>query len=185
MKKRIRQSGFTLIEFMIAMSVALLALAATVLAFRDATNANKNVAARQDLLQAGTGIPTGGIPVPSFSGGSCASGTFSNVNRPMPTGTAKFPICNMYLAAIEPGNAMGPLITSPDSTSSPTNTDILTVLYQDNLSTGSFQVGMDAAPINSTRCPAGSINSNGSVVIFDSSAGCFNMATACKSMPEI
>ncbi len=195
-----KQSGFTLIEFMIAMSVALLALAATVLAFRDATNANKNVAARQDmsdniragmnlitqdLLQAGTGIPTGGIPVPSFSGGSCASGTFSNVNRPVPTGTGKFPICNMYLAAIEPGNAMGPLITSPDSTSSPTNTDILTVLYQDNLSTGSFQVGMDAAPINSTRCPGGSINSTGSKVIFDSSAGCFNMATLAANGVQI
>src|SRR5579885_3282398 len=143
MQKRIRQSGFTLIEFMIAMSVALLALAATVLAFRDATNANKNVAARQDmsdniragmnlisqdLLQAGTGIPTGGIPVPSFSGGSCASGTFSNVNRPMPTGTAQIPIWHLDFAGYQPGHGKGPLITSPDSTSSPTNTDILTVL---------------------------------------------------------
>lgn len=191
MTKTKTQSGFTLIEFMIATGVALLALAATMLAFRDATNANKNVGARQDmsdniragmnlitqdLLQAGTGIPTGGIPIPSFVGGSCPSGTFSNVNRPMPTGTSKFPICNTFLAAVEPGNALGPLITSPDSVASPTNTDVITILYQDNLSTGSFQVGMDAAPINSKSCPGGSIHAAGATVVFDSSTGCFDMS---------
>jgi prepilin-type N-terminal cleavage/methylation domain-containing protein len=191
MHRSTRQHGFTLIEFMIAMGVVLVALTAAMFAFRDATNANRNVGARQDmadnlragmnliqqdLLQAGTGIPTGGIPIPTFNGGGCTNPVFSNINRPMPVGTNKFPACNTYLPAVDPGNAMGPLITSPDSTTSPTNTDILTVLYQDNLSTqGAFRVGMDSAPINSAACAAGAITAVGDKATFD--ANCFSLAT--------
>ena len=197
------QKGFTLIEFMVAMGVALIALAATMLAFKDATGANQNVTARQDmadnlragfnlieqdLLLAGTGIPTGGIPIPSFTGGTCTNGnpaTFSTINRPLPTGTSKFPICNTFVGAIEPGNALGPLITSPDSTTSPTNTDIVSIMYQDNLSTSNaFQVGMDAAPINSTACPNGKFNDAiGLSVTFD--GNCFNLATLSNNGIQI
>jgi len=38
-----KQFGFTLVEFAVAMGVTLVALAATMLAFRDATSANQNV----------------------------------------------------------------------------------------------------------------------------------------------
>src|ERR1700693_3628135 len=140
-----KQSGFTLTEFIMAMGITIVSLAATVLAFKDATRVNQSVTFRedmsdniragmnlieQDLIETGTGIPTGGITVPSFNGGSCASGSYSNVNRPIFTGTATFPICNTVLPSIEPGNAMGPFITSPDATSS-VNTDIISILYAD------------------------------------------------------
>lgn len=191
MNKTAKQHGFTLVEFMIAMAVVLVVLAAVMISFRDATNANKNVAARQDmsdniragmnlitqdLLQAGTGIPTGGIPIPVFNGGGCTNPVFSKLNRPMPVGTSQFPACNTFLPAVSPGNALGPLITSPDSTTSPTNTDVITILYQDNLSTsGAFRVGMDSAPINSASCPAGSITAAADKATFDS--GCFSLST--------
>src|SRR6266849_3678998 len=38
---------------------------------------------------------------------------------------------NLILPAIEPGNNLGPTVTSPDGTSGP-RTDIITILYADN-----------------------------------------------------
>ena len=127
-----KQSGFTLIEFTIAMAVTLVALAATVLAFRTATFSHQNVTQRedmadniraglnlleQDLIMTGMGVPTGGISIPTFAATSACPGGTSNLKRPMPTGTATFPTCNTTLPPIEPGNALGPLITAPDATS--------------------------------------------------------------------
>lgn len=189
-----KASGFTLVELMISMAVTLIVLAATLAAFKDATQANQDVSARedmadnlragmnlitQDLLQAGTGIPTGGISIPSTAGtGACPNG-LSNVNRPVLTGTAKFPQCNLFLPAVEPGNAMGPFITAPDATSL-VNTDIITVLFQDNLSTsGAYLVGMDATPINGPSCPAGSITAAGDRVTFD--PNCFSLGSLVAS----
>ena len=78
-----KQTGFTLIEMMVAMGITLVALAATMIAFKDATYTNQSVTLKsdlsdnlragvnlieQDLIQAGTGIPTGGIPVPYTPG---------------------------------------------------------------------------------------------------------------------
>jgi prepilin-type N-terminal cleavage/methylation domain-containing protein len=195
-----KQSGFTLVEFMVAMAVTVVALAATMLAFRDATRGNQNVAFRQDmsdnmraglnliqqdLLQTGTGIPTGGITVPTFAAtGACPSGT-SVVNRPSLSGGATFPACNLTLPAIEPGNAMGPCITAPDATCS-VNTDEITLMYADNTSTSTtYTVGMDSQPINSTTCPGGAIASNGLTVTFDSSAGCFPLTNLAASGASI
>jgi prepilin-type N-terminal cleavage/methylation domain-containing protein len=191
-----KQSGFTLIEFSVAMAVTIVVLAATMLAFRDATRGNQNVAFRQDmsdnlraglnmiqqdLLQTGTGIPTGGITIPTYTAaGGCTSAS-SNLNRPLLSGSTKFPLCNLTLAAIEPGNALGPCITAPDATCS-VNTDEITILYQDNTSTSStYVVGMNAQPINSTTCSSGAIASNGSTVTFDSRAACFPLTSLAAS----
>ena len=92
-----KQLGFTIIEFTIAMAVTIVALAATMLAFRDATQANQNVTQRediadnmraglnlleQDLIQTGTGIPTGGISIPSnVASGSCTTGYAKDVYK--------------------------------------------------------------------------------------------------------
>jgi prepilin-type N-terminal cleavage/methylation domain-containing protein len=193
-----RESGFTLIEFMIAMAVTTIAILATMLVFRTATYGNQNVTQRedmadniraglnlleQDVIMTGTGVPTAGITIPTFAAtASCPAGT-SNLNRPVPTGTAKFPVCNLTLPSIEPGNAMGPLITAPDATAL-TNTDILTVLYIDNTSTStSTIVGMNAEPINGTGCPNGSITSSGNSVTFD--ANCFNVTNLAASGVQI
>ena len=180
-----KQSGFTLVEFTIAMGVTLIALAATMLAFKDATNANQNVTMRtdmsdnlraglnlleQDLIQTGTGIPTAGITLPYFAAtAACPQGT-SLINRPLLNGTTTFPQCNITLPSIEPGNALGPFITSPDATSS-VNTDVITILYADNT------LGLDVAPINQPAFGAnpgcaGSIGNLGQSVKFDTSANC-------------
>ena len=44
-----KQSGFTLVEMMVAMAVALIALAATVAAFRDSANTNQRVSLKSDI----------------------------------------------------------------------------------------------------------------------------------------
>lgn len=77
MTKR-KLAGFTLIELMIAMGVTMILLYAAVLAFRDASQTNQVVTQnadmadnlrtglnliQTDLQQAGSGIPTGGIPL--------------------------------------------------------------------------------------------------------------------------
>jgi type II secretory pathway pseudopilin PulG len=178
-----KQLGFSLVEFAIAMGVTSIALAGTMLAFKDATSANQNVALRQDiadnlraglnlieqdLIQTGTGIPTGGIAIPSTANGTCPGG-YANVLRPLLTGSTFFPHCNVVLPAIEPGNALGPFITSPDATST-VNTDIITIMYQDNsltLDTYPIKLAAGSGGANPTGGCSGSIASNGSSVTFD------------------
>src|SRR6266576_5992430 len=149
MKKR---SGFTLVELLIGMAVTMVALAAAFVLFRDSSKANTNVTQTsdmsdnmraglnlivQDLIQTGTGIPTGGISIPNtINASGCNVGL--PVNRP-PTAlnlTFQGPNsankgCNVVLPAVEPGNGLGPAVTSPDGTSSPA-TDVITISYADN-----------------------------------------------------
>ena len=193
-----KQTGFSLIEFTVAMAISTVALLATVMAFRTATYGNQNVTQRedmadniraglnlleQDLIMTGMGIPTGGISIPAYAGTTACPGGTSNLNRPVPTGSGTFPQCNLTLPAIEPGNAMGPFITAPDATSL-TNTDIITVAYVDNTaSSTSTIVGMNAQPINGTGCPNGSISASGNTVTFD--ANCFNLSNLSASGVQI
>src|SRR3979490_1157799 len=75
-----KNSGFTLVEIMVAMAVTMIALGTAVVLLRDSTRANTNVTQTadmsdnlraglnlivQDLIQTGTGIPTGGISIPN------------------------------------------------------------------------------------------------------------------------
>ena len=177
-----RQSGFTLIEMMVATGVALIALAATVSAFRDSAYTNQQVSLKsdisdnlraglnfieQDLIQAGTGIPVGGISIPNTgaASGGCPTGV-SALNRPALTVSGlTFPICNTTLMAVEPGDSLGNPISSPDA-SSVTRTDQITMLYVDNT------LGLDNKPINQSPFGAdpgciGTISANGQTVFFD------------------
>jgi prepilin-type N-terminal cleavage/methylation domain-containing protein len=185
-----KQAGFTLVEFMVAMAVTLVVLAATVAAFRDAARTNQNVSAsgdmsdnlragfnllQEDLLQAGEGVPTGGISIPSFPpSGSCLAGS-SNIARPtLPPGTLTFPLCNIILPAVEPGSNLGVFITSPDATST-TNTDLITVLYADNtLGLNQNLIYSPAASNPGPSCPGGSITAAGDQVTFDTN--CVNFS---------
>jgi hypothetical protein len=177
-----KQFGFSVIEMTVAMGVALLALAATVVAFRDSAYTNQRVALKsdisdnmragmnfivQDLIQAGTGIPVGGISIPNSGapGSGCANGV-SALNRPTLSASGlEFPICNTTLPAVEPGDGLGNPITSPDATSL-TPTDLITMLYVDNT------LGLDSKPINQAPFGAdpgclGTISANGATVFFD------------------
>ena len=87
-----KQSGFTLVEVLVAVTVMLIIMAATLGAFNDALRVNEaatlyadmdqNLRAGanlmiRDFMQVGQGIPTGGIPVPSGAGAL-------PLNRPSP-----------------------------------------------------------------------------------------------------
>src|SRR5882672_11046772 len=119
-----KKSGFTLVEIMIAIAVTMIALATAVLLLRDSTRANSNVTQTadmsdnmraglnlivQDLIQTGTGIPTGGISIPNTANAAgCNIG--AKVNRPPTILNLTFngpnsanPGCKVILPAIEPG----------------------------------------------------------------------------------
>ena len=198
MTKR-KLTGFTLIELMIAMAVTMVLLYAAVVAFRDASQTNQVVTQnadmadnlraalnlmQTDLQQAGSGIPTGGIPIPFTSNNSSTApcGTTAAPNRPILNGTTTFPPCNSTLPAVEPGSALGPFITAPDATTGlPTNsssyTDEITVLYADNL-------GLDSKPINAPAttnppnpgCPNGSLTLSGNTLTATFDPNCVNFA---------
>jgi type II secretory pathway pseudopilin PulG len=176
-----KNSGFTMIELIVAMGITMVALAAAFLMFRDSTKANTNVTQTsdmsdnmraglnlivQDLIQTGTGIPTGGISIPNTQN-AAGCNTGAPVNRPPAVLSLTFQGpnsakagCNVIMPAIEPGPDLGPTVTSPDGTSGP-KTDIITMLYADNT------LSMDQKPINGTACPGGSIAADGSTITFD------------------
>ena len=195
-------AGFTLIELMIAMAVTMVILYGAVAAFRDAQQTNQVITQSadmtdnlrtglnfmiQDIQQAGTGIPTGGIPIPYTSNGSTTNpcGTTAPINRPILGGAGTFPPCNSVIPAVEPGNELGPPITAPDaSTGTVQNpgsvTDEITVMYADNTS------GLDAKPIYapavanppSPGCPNGSLTLTGTQLQVTFDSNCVNLAAA-------
>ncbi len=185
-----KQSGFTLVELIVATGVTAVLLSAAVLSFRDSTKANSTVTQKsdmsdnmrsglnlitQDLIQTGTGIPTGGISIPNTVNASgCNIG--KPVNRPPTSLSLTFQGpnsansgCNVILPAIEPGNSLGPTITSPDGTKGPAS-DVLSIMYVDNT------LSLDAKQINGAGCPAGAIAANGNTITFD--PGCVTIGAA-------
>jgi prepilin-type N-terminal cleavage/methylation domain-containing protein len=191
-----KNAGFTLMELMISMAVTLTLLYAAVSMFKNASAANQAVSQstdmnenlrsglnllEQDLQQAGEGIPTGGIPIPYTSNGNTSApcGTTAEPNRPTLTGSAQFIACNSSLPSIEPGNQLGPLVTSPDaSTSHPT--DEVTMLYADST------LGLNAKPINLPANPGppaqaacnGTLTISGQTLLVNFDATCVSLTTA-------
>jgi prepilin-type N-terminal cleavage/methylation domain-containing protein len=196
------KAGFTLVELMVSMAVTMVLLYAAVVAFRDAQQANQVVTQSsdmtdnlraalnliiQDVQQAGTGIPTGGIPIPFTSNGSSSApcGTTSPMNRPILGGAGTFPKCNSVLNAVEPGSMMGPPITAPDASSGTVQnpnsiTDEISVVYADNTA------GLDVKPINQPKtttppnpgCPAGSLSLTGTLLQITFDATCVDLSQA-------
>ena len=126
------EAGFTLMELLTSMTVTLIVVGLTLSAFTEAQRANslaglvldtnQNLRAGlnfmvRDLVQTGTGIPTGGIPVPSGAGAT-------PINRPGPNVAMTFPVGDVVLQALTPGAALGPTLNGQQ-------TDMVTVLYLD------------------------------------------------------
>ena len=132
-----RQAGFSLLEMLVAVGISLVVIAATLAAFNDALHANETVVGMADItanlragmnmlvhdsIQAGSGIPTGGIPIPSGGAGL-------PINRPSPPNmNYTFPVGYTTVPAVTPGPGMGPFI--PPVGGVPT--DMVTILYADN-----------------------------------------------------
>lgn len=196
-------AGFTLIELMIAMSVTMVLLYAALRAFKDASQSSRQISLasdmtdnlraglnliQQDLIQAGSGIPTTGIPIPNTPNGAGTCNAGQALNRPSLGGGTTFPQCNFVIPAIEPGQALGPLITSPDAAAgNPSNpasfTDEITMLYADN------SQGLDGVTVNrpplapDPGCPNASIAVNGQSVTVD--PACINLANLVQSGAQL
>src|SRR5687767_14102883 len=123
MDTRTSESGFTLVELMIASTITLVMMGVAFSTFRDALALNdavvqigessQNLRAGtnqlvRDLLQAGRNIPTGGISIPSGPGATA-------IKRPGPDGSGFF-FANAdeestTLTALTTGAALGPTIS--------------------------------------------------------------------------
>jgi prepilin-type N-terminal cleavage/methylation domain-containing protein len=182
------QKGFSLIELMVSMGIVVTVVAiatGTLMQAEKATTAVSYMANTQenlragmhfmvrDLMQAGEGIPQGGVSLPY-------SGATSAINRP---GTATiFPNYYTTLPAITPGWKAGQFATSLNPSTGATltgvNTDIINIIYADNIlqdAAGHYLYSypvIQAAP--STPVCAGTINASGASV---------TLAPACFTMP--
>jgi type II secretory pathway pseudopilin PulG len=146
-----REDGFTLSELLVSTTITLLLMGAAMTTFKNALNinstgtqladANQNLRSGTNLLihdfiQAGRGIPVGGIPIPSGTGAT-------EINRPSPPGQA-YVFDNTTLTtlpAITTGYSLGPTVDG-------LSTDMVTILMVD--------------PLDCAQIPIGAIASDGS-----------------------
>jgi prepilin-type N-terminal cleavage/methylation domain-containing protein len=168
-----RQSGFTLIETLVAMTLMLIVVAAVMGALNDATHATEMVSLMadtqenlragmnymvRDLQQAGNGIPQAGISIPNSGGASPTS----NTTRP-PTGFGSFPTTWTVLPAITAGYRAG-----ATTTTSGVATDMVTVLYADTSLVDANGNWLNKYPIRGTAgtagCASGNSNPQGTIV---------------------
>jgi prepilin-type N-terminal cleavage/methylation domain-containing protein len=133
-----RENGFSLVELLVAMTITVLIISATLGTLNLALTATQAVTLLadtqqnlraamnymvRDLLQAGEGVPQGGITIPNTAG-------VSGVNRPGPgTPSVSFGTFNTAwsaLPAIVPGFQAGSITAT-----SGVATDMVTVMYAD------------------------------------------------------
>jgi len=185
-----RENGFSLLELMVSMAITVTVVGAATAALLQAQHATTAVAMRantqenlragmhfmvRDIAQAGEGIPQGGISIPYNA--------TSLVNRPGIAGT--FPTSYTALPAITPGWQLGQFATAVDPSTnaalvSPTRTDVINILYNDdtlvdaaNNHLYSFPI-VQAAP--AVPVCAGVISPTGAFV---------TMTPACFAMPGV
>jgi prepilin-type N-terminal cleavage/methylation domain-containing protein len=197
-----RERGFSLLELMVALVVMMIIVGVTLKSLTDAIHANEAVTLLadmqenlragmnymvHDLVQAGEGIPVGGITIPHTIAGVSA------INRPSPPTLAYiFPNTYTTLPAITPGSGLGLTPGLPSATPNATgqilagnNTDFITVLYADNtlldasvnqypLNQNPIYLAPSAGPPAVAGC-GGSMTANGGTVVLDPL--CFQMPT--------
>jgi prepilin-type N-terminal cleavage/methylation domain-containing protein len=181
------QKGFSLIELMVSMGIVVTVVAiatGTLMQAEHATTAVSYMANTQenlragmhfmvrDLMQAGEGIPQGGVSLPN-------SGT-SAINRPGTNPAITFPAAYTTLPAITPGYLAGQFATSLNPSTGVTltgvRTDIINIIYADNILQDTAGNYLYSYPIIQAANPpcAGTINATGASV---------TLAPACFIMP--
>jgi prepilin-type N-terminal cleavage/methylation domain-containing protein len=171
-RKTTRAAGFTLVEVLVAITIMLVILAATLGALTDALHTTEAVTLMadtqqtlrasmnyivRDLVQAGEGLPQTGITIPNSAG-------VSAVNRPGPSGIGTFPTSWTVLPVISPGYQIGNVTSGTGAT----QTDIITLVYADNTLLDSNKHWLNEFPINTpgggTNCSGATAKPNGSIV---------------------
>jgi prepilin-type N-terminal cleavage/methylation domain-containing protein len=191
-----RQNGFTLIELMVSMAILVAVVGVVVGALLQAQHATQGVAYEantqenlragmhfmvQDLLQAGEGIPQGGVSVPYDAAGNSAivrPGVFppTGPNFPNPVGNGF-----TLMPAIAPGSQIGQDATTVNPVTGGVldgnlKTDVINILYADNSLQDTVGHYLYSFPVVQAVGPppcAGTIDPVGGSVILD--VGCFVM----------
>jgi len=185
-----RQKGFSLMEVMIATAVMMIIMGATLSALSDAIHANEAVTSMadmqdnlrasmnlmiRDIVQAGGGIPIGGISIP-FTDPANNPGNAPippAMNRPSPpTKAYTFPLA-ASLTAVNPGFQLGPTLLGQQ-------TDMITVIYADN-----ELAWTTMAPINNPanpRCNGVLLGSGASITFDTATAGCATLTNGNVSV---
>jgi len=171
-----RQKGFSLIEVMISMAILLIVIGATLSTLTDALHANEAVTGMadmqdnmragmnlmvRDIVQSGSGIPIGGLPIP-FTAAASPNPKPTPINRPSPPGqNYTFP-GGSVIAAVTPGYQLGPNQLGQA-------TDMITVIYADNTLPWSSM-----GPINNGAVapPCAGIVTTTSITFDEATAGC-------------
>jgi len=133
---RRRQQGFTIVELLIAIAVTLVMMTAAMMIYQRSVQVSGIVTTRadmqaelraatdqiaRDLNQAGTGIPIGGIPIPSAASGGSDPLIGCDATKCYITAS----LTNGVLYKIVPGNGLGPTTTEA--------TDSIVITYMEPL----------------------------------------------------
>jgi prepilin-type N-terminal cleavage/methylation domain-containing protein len=194
------QKGFSLIELLVAMAILLIVVSVATTAIIQAQHVSEAVALEanvqenlragmhfivRDLTQAGEGIPAAGISIPNTAAG------VSNIARPGTPAASIFQsqslpaVTYTSLPPVIPGSQLGSVVTTQNASSKAVltggfNTDIITILYEDNTVVSSVGGAaaplLTATPVNQPVGPPicnGSITANGSSLTLDPT--CFTM----------
>lgn len=167
-----KAAGFTLIEFLVAMALGLIVLAATVQLFKGGMDATvlvsqqsemqQNVRAAlnliaKDVSMAGSGLPSGGFALPNGAGATPSlfavdsNRAWLNINS-YPAGiVAGVPVSN-YLYGIIPGPNNGMELGGPATlTATSQGADATTVIYEDySFPLNQYTVTFPGAPPDGT-----------------------------------
>jgi len=162
MKMMKSEAGFSLAEFLVSMVLTMVVLGISLATFNDSVSLNQlaglvadtdqNLRSglsmlTRDLIQAGEGIPTGGVPVPS-------GGASTPINRPGPVGVAYTFPAGTVVPAVTPGAALGPTIALQP-------TDLVTVLYADPT------LPLNTAPLVAINAPGSRATVDPAIAITD------------------
>jgi hypothetical protein len=181
----IRDAGFSLIEVLLATALLMIIVGVTLQTLTSAIHANEAVTLladtqenlraslnymRKDIVQAGEGIPQGGITIPNNAGAPA----LSSLNRPLPPGApppVTFPTSWVAMPAIAPGAGLGvpaqvanPAV--PGVAVAGANTDIITVLYADTTLQDAAGNWMNRYPISvapNAGCAVANPSPNGKI----------------------
>jgi prepilin-type N-terminal cleavage/methylation domain-containing protein len=156
-------NGFTLVELLVAMLVTAAILAGAVQLFRQSLQTSDLTVRRsevqtevraalnqieRDLSQAGTGVPLGGVPIPSAATGGVDPNFACDINQCYLG--ANIPFTQSTLYRVTPGDAIGPNITEPS--------DAIKITYVDpNLDWSAVSTTAITANGSSLTMPAGTL----------------------------